>query len=152
MDGNHGGNDKRDQDGLPLGRPLLIGTIAGALHGGIGLGLWNFFEFESFPRMLSTEPLFMGYTLLGMFALGFVPGLLYARWRAISPGLLEGGLLTLSAYGTWTVVRDGLTPVDPTPFGWYVLLWVGIIVLISVVGWGEVRLFQRSNKSSQRAK
>lgn len=143
MDGNHGTSAISDQDGLPLDRGIFIGIIAGALHGSIALGLWNFFEFESFPRMLSTEPLFMGYLLLGMFALGFVPGLLYAKWGSISPALLIGGLLFLSASGTWTIVRNNLTPVDPTPFGWYVLFWVGIIVLITVVGWGEVRLIYK---------
>jgi hypothetical protein len=152
MDKNHGYSDNGDRDGLSLSRALLIGSIAGAVHGSVALGLWNFFKFDSFPRMLSAEPLFLGYTLLGMFALGFVPGLLYAKWRTISPGVLIGGLLSLSAYGTWTIVSDGLTPVDPTPFGWYVLFWVGIVVLITIVGWGEMRLLHRRNETPREAK
>ena len=151
MDEN-GASYNRDQDSLPLDNGLFFGIIAGILHGSIALVLWYIFEFESFPKMLSTEPLFMGYVLLGMFALGFVPGLLYAKWGSISPALLIGGLLLLSSYGTWTIVGDNLTPVDPTPFGWYVLFWVGSIALITVVGWGEVTLIKRSNKSPQRAK
>ena len=117
-----------------------VGTATGLLHLAVALGLWTAFGFERVSGMLRTEPLFLGYTLLGMFALGFVPGLVYARWRAVSPGLLVGGALLLSAAGTWTTVRDGLTPVDPTPFGWYVLLWVGIVGLSLVVGWIESRI------------
>ena len=110
----------------------------------LAVGLWTAFAFEPILRMRSTEPLFLGYTLLGMFALGFVPGLLYVRWRVITPGLLVGGALVLSAAGTWTIVSQGLTPVDPTPFGWYVLLWVGIVGLSVVVGWIEGRIRGRA--------
>ncbi|MDZ7849785.1 MAG: hypothetical protein U5K70_02870 [Halodesulfurarchaeum sp.] len=151
MDEN-GTSYKSDQDSLPLDNGIFVGIIAGVLHGSIALGLWYSFEFESVPKMLSTEPLFMGYVLLGMFALGFVPGLLYAKLGSVSPALLIGGLLLVSAYGTWMIVGDNLTPVGPTPFGWYVLFWVGSIALISVVGWGEVTLLQRNNKNPQRTK
>ena len=152
MDGTHGRSVTGTKDGSTLPNGFRLGTVAGLFHGSLGLGLWTFFEFESPGRMLWTEPLFLGYTLLGLFALGFVPGLLYARWGAISPGLLVGGSLSLSAYGTWTTVRDGLTPVDPTPFGWYVLFWAGIVVFVTVVGWGEVRIFQRGHGHSRWAK
>lgn len=119
---------ERERSGLPTGQSIFIGALAGVTHGIVALALWEFFGFERPERTLSTEPLFVVYTLLGMFALGFVPGLLYATWRSVSPGLVIGGLLCLSSYGTWTTVRSGATPVDPTPFGWYALLWVGIAI------------------------
>jgi ribonuclease BN (tRNA processing enzyme) len=119
---------ERERSGLPTGQSIFIGALAGVTHGIVALALWEFFGFERPERTLSTEPLFVVYTLLGMFALGFVPGLLYETWRSVSPGLVIGGLLCLSSYGTWTTVRSGATPVDPTPFGWYALLWVGIAI------------------------
>lgn len=42
----------------------------------------------------------------------------------------------------WTAIGDGATPVGPTPFGWYTLLWVGVVVLVSGVGWAEMRVGQ----------
>jgi hypothetical protein len=130
---------ERERSGPPTGRSIFIGTLAGVTHGIVGLALWNLFEFESLRGMLSTEPLFLTYMLAGMFALGFVPGLLYAAWRSVSPGLVIGALLCLSSYGTWTTVRSGATPVDPTPFGWYALLWVGIVLLAAGSGWAELQ-------------
>lgn len=137
MDITNSNGAENEQDSSALNRALLIGTVAGMFHGVIVLYLWNSFGFENVQGMLSAEPLFLLYTLTGMFALGFVPGLLYAKWGSISPGLLILGLLCLSVYGTWTTIGDGSTPVDPTPFGWYTLLWVGIVVLVSGVGWAE---------------
>lgn len=136
------GGDGHEQGGSPLSRGLLIGTTTGIFHGAIALFLWNFFGFESLQGMLSNEPLYLLYTLTGMFVLGFIPGLLYAEWGSISPGVLTGGLLCLSSYLTWTAIGDGATPVGPTPFGWYTLLWAGIIVLVFVAGWAEVRFNQ----------
>lgn len=138
MDVN-GGRVKREQASSSPDRALLVGAVAGVVHGVVALYLWTLFGFESFRGMLSAEPLFLLYTVTGLFALGFVPGLLYAKWGSVSPGLLTGGLLCLSAYGTWTTVGDGATPVGPTPFGWYTLLWAGVAVLVSGVGWAETR-------------
>ncbi|RDZ56230.1 hypothetical protein C5B91_18960 [Haloferax sp. Atlit-10N] len=73
-----------------------------------------------------------------MFALGFIPGVLYIKWNAVSPSVLIGGLLCLSSYGTWQAIGDGATPVDPTPFGWYMLLWVAVVALASVLAWVEI--------------
>jgi hypothetical protein len=139
MDVKNSSRAKSEQDSVSPNRALLVGIVAGMFHGIIALSLWNWFGFESFRGMLSAEPLFLLYTLTGMFALGFIPGLLYAKWESISPGLLIGGLLCLSAYGTWAAIGDGSTPVDPTPFGWYILLWAGVAILISGVGWAEMR-------------
>jgi|AntRauTorcE11898_2_1112593.scaffolds.fasta_scaffold02169_3 hypothetical protein len=137
MDVKNSNRAESEQDSVPPNRALLVGTVTGIFHGIIALYLWNWFGFENFRGMLSAEPLFLLYTLTGMFALGFVPGLLYVKWESISPGLLISGLFCLSAYGTWTTIGDGSTPVDPTPFGWYILLWAGIAVFISGVGWTE---------------
>lgn len=133
---------EHEQGGSPSSRGLFIGTTTGIFHGAIALYLWHFFGFESLQGMLSNEPLYLLYTLTGMFALGFIPGLLYAEWEALSPGLLTGGLLCLLSYLTWTAIGEGATPVGPTPFGWYTLLWVGIVVLVSVAGWAEMRFSQ----------
>jgi hypothetical protein len=133
------GGTERERRDILAGRSMFIGTLVGVTHGIVGLALWNHFGFEGLRGMLSTEPLLLTYTLVGMFALGFVPGLLYAARRCVSPGLVIGGLLCLSSYGTWTTVRSGATPVDPTPFGWYALLWVGIVLLAAGSGWIELR-------------
>ncbi|MFQ3293548.1 MAG: hypothetical protein ACI9EZ_000944 [Halobacteriales archaeon] len=139
MDIKNSNRAESERDAVPPNRALFVGTVAGIFHGIIALYLWNWFGFESFRGMFSAEPLFLLYTLSGMFALGFIPGLLYAKWESISPGLLIGGLLSLSTYGTWATIDDGSTPVDPTPFGWYILLWVGVAILISGAGWAEMR-------------
>ena len=120
--------------------PIRVGIMTGTFHGVLAMSLWYFFDFEGVGRMLATEPFVLVYTLSGMFLLGVIPGLLYAKWKTISPGVLVGGMVCLSSYSTWNLVREGLTPVDPTPYGWYVLLWVGIAVVITVSGLVERRL------------
>ncbi|MGM0372648.1 MAG: hypothetical protein ACQEQJ_09140 [Halobacteriota archaeon] len=117
-----------------LDRPISAGVATGAVHAVIAASLWTGFGFEGFGRLLETEPAFLAYILSGMVLLGAIPGVCYATWRSVAPALLIGGSLCLSAAGTWAIVRDGLTPVDPTPFGWYVLLWVGIAVVATAAG------------------
>lgn len=133
---------EHERSGSPSSRGVLIGTTTGIFHEAVVLSLWGFFGFESLQSMLSNELLFLLYTLTGIFALGFIPGLLYAEWGSISPGILIGGLLFLVSYLTLTTIGDGATPVGPTPLGWYTLLWVGIVVLISIAGWAEMRSTQ----------
>jgi len=85
MDITNSNGAKSERDSSPLKRALLIGTVTGMFHGIIALYFWNSFGFESFQGMLSAEPLYLLYTLTGMFALGFVPGLLYAHPSLVKP-------------------------------------------------------------------
>jgi len=120
--------------------PLTVGLSAGFVHAGIAAVLWTAFGFENLLSAFATEPLYVSYVILGMFLLGCVPGVLYARHRSVSPLLLVGGLLALSGVMTWQTIRTGATPVGPTPFGWYVLLWIGIAAVSGLVGGIETAL------------
>ncbi|QKY21750.1 hypothetical protein B4589_011540 [Halolamina sp. CBA1230] len=68
-----------------------------------------------------------------MFVLGFVPAVLYSKYRSRVPLALSVFLFVGSAFGTYRVVASGLTPVDPTPFGWYLLLWPACVVLYAAI-------------------
>ncbi|ELZ79614.1 hypothetical protein C455_08517 [Haloferax larsenii JCM 13917] len=80
-----------------------------------------------------------------MFVVGFVPAFLYARYRTFSPIVATGGLLGVTAFATWQTVQSGSTPVDPTPFGWYMLLWIGVLVLDAALGGVEFWVWRSSN-------
>ncbi|WP_251343781.1 hypothetical protein [Haloplanus halophilus] len=124
--------------------PLTVGGTAGIVHAGIAALLWTYFGFEDLLATAATEPLYVGYVVLGMVLLGSVPGILYVRFDTVSPPLLVGSLLTLSTGLTWRTHRTSATPVDPTPFGWYVLLWIGIVAVAGLVGGIETTLRHRS--------
>jgi hypothetical protein len=123
---------------------LAVGGSAGLVHAGIAALLWTYFGFENLPAAFATEPLYVSYVSVGMVLLGSIPGVLSVRLHTVSPLLLVGGLLTLSTVLTWQTHRTGVTPVDPTPFGWYVLLWIGIVAVSGLVGGIETALRHRS--------
>lgn len=127
------------QRGSSRKRESIVGIASGIIHGAVAIALWSFFGFENLLELPTVEPLYFTYIVVGMFALGFIPGLLYTKWNAVSPSILIGGLLCLSSYGTWQAIGAGATPVDPTPFGWYTLLWVAVVAVASVLAWMEIK-------------
>lgn len=122
---------------------VIVGAIIGLLHTIVAVLLWNTFGFENLLAAFATEPLYSTYVVIGMFVLGFIPGVLYADRKSVSPICLVVALLVLSGFGTWQTVQSGATPVSPTPFGWYTLLWVGIIAVAVLVGGLELRIRQQ---------
>jgi hypothetical protein len=129
-------------DTIPF--PLTVGGGAGLVHAGIAALLWTYFGFENLLAAFATEPLYVSYVILGMVLLGSIPGVLYVRLHTVAPLLLVGSLLTLSTVLTWHTHRTGATPVDPTPFGWYIILWIGIVAVSGLIGGIETALRHRS--------
>lgn len=121
-------------------RPAVVGTGAGITHLALSMVLWESFGFMSPAKTFAVDPLFGTYTVAGMFLLGAVPGALFARYRSLAPAVVVGSLLAVSAAWTRRTTASGATPVDPTPFGWYLLLWVVVVALAALSGWIERRL------------
>lgn len=129
----------------PSNRALLGGLAIGLLHAIASLMLWEYFNFENPFAAFAREPAYAVYMIVGMLLLGIVPGIFILQDRIVSPPILIGGLFLFGAYGTWKVDQSGLTPVDPTPFGWYNFLWPGIVVVAVVAGGIEYWLRNFSN-------
>lgn len=109
-------------------------AVGGALHAVAAATLWTRFGFENLFAALGTEPTYATYAMLGMVLAGAMPAAL-ARWRGTAtPVLFVGVVFVLAAVGTWTTARRGLTPVGPTPFGWYVLVWPAVVSLAGLGG------------------
>jgi hypothetical protein len=119
---------------------FVAATLTGLGHALAVALLWRGFGFESLFATASTEPLYTGYLLVGLLAVGIVPGLGYARRALVAPLVVVGTLLVGAATATWLSLRGGATPVGPTPFGWYALLWPATLVLAVSAGVGEERL------------
>ncbi|WP_255246080.1 hypothetical protein [Halolamina sp. CBA1230] len=114
-------------------RPLASSLAVGVGHALLSTALSSFFGFASLLAQADTEPLYVFYSLCGLFVLGFVPAVLYSKYRSRVPLALSVFLFVGSAFGTYRVVASGLTPVDPTPFGWYLLLWPACVVLYAAI-------------------
>lgn len=125
-------------------RAVIGGSITGLVHSVVSLLLWNYFRFEDLTAAFSTEPFYVAYVLTGMVALGFIPGVFYSGRNIILPAILTVVLLVVSGFRTWQIVSSGATPVDPTPYGWYILLWIGVVAAASLAGGLELKLRQRS--------
>jgi len=124
--------------------PLTVGVGAGLVHTGAAALLWSYFGFENLFVAFATEPLYASYVILGMFLLGCIPGILYVRYRSVSPLLLVGSLFSLTGVLTWQTIQTSATPVDPTPFGWYILLWIGIVATSGLIAGIETTFHYRS--------
>lgn len=121
----------------PSRRTLGLGLLGGLVHSALASGLWVWFGFTT--RVQGNE-LFLGYILTGAVVLGVVPTLLLVTKRLVSPILAIAGLGLGSAYQTWSVYvapEIAPTPVDPTPFGWYLLGWIIVIAVALILGGGE---------------
>lgn len=113
-----------------LPRTTLVRALAvGGLHALMAAGLFELFGF-TYPRIASV----LAYQVVGMVLLGAVPAVLLLQARLVTPALTVGALGAWGVYRTWRTQQLGLTPVDPTPFGWYLLLWAAILALALFVG------------------
>mgnify|MGYP007038797365 CR=1 FL=1 len=122
----------------PSSRTLAAG-VGGVVHAAVAGLLWTQFGFENLLTLLGSETLYATYALGGMVLTGVIPVAL-SQWRGTAtPLLFVAGAFVLAALGTWTTVRQGLTPVGPTPFGWYVLLWPAVVAVAGTVGEIELR-------------
>lgn len=110
----------------------------------VAITLWNVFGFENLLAAVSTETLYVIYVSVGLFTLGFLPGVLFSKYRLRAPIVLIAALFTMCAAGTWQLTQSGVTPVDPPPFGWYILLWAAVGVVAVVSGWLEILLRRRN--------
>lgn len=118
---------------------LIGGAVVGLLHAGVAVFLWDYFGFDNLRELLLIKPLLGTYVLLGMFVLGFVPALFYIGQRFVLPALVVGGVLLLSVSGSWLAGPVRAPASAPTPFGLYILFWVGIVVLAGLMGGFEYR-------------
>ena len=118
-------------------RTLAATLFAGVLHTAVSALLWTWFDFTT--RVAGNE-LFLTYVAVGAFLLGALPAVAVASARLVTPVLVVTVSFLLSAYGTWSLVASGLTPVDPTPFGWYLLGWPVVVGGVLLVGAGEYGL------------
>lgn len=114
----------------PGARTSLIGGLLGGLfHTALAVGLWTGFGLDDLLELASVKPLYGLYVFLGMFALGFVPAVFYLGGDHVMPGLVVGSFLILSVVPSWRAGPAEAPQGGPTPFGFYILFWIGIIVL-----------------------
>ena len=112
---------------------IISGVVVGLVHAGIAAFLWNYW-FDNLGEMLAIKPLNGLYIGFGMFILGFVPAMFYAGQKVVSPAIIVAVLLALSGVGSWLAGSVQAPSSTPTPFGLYILFWVGIVVLVGITG------------------
>ncbi|MFB6300648.1 MAG: hypothetical protein ABEH65_10350, partial [Halobacteriales archaeon] len=117
----------------------LVGPfVVGLGHAVIAVWLWNRW-FEKLGDMLAAKPFNALYILLGMFCLGFVPAVLYTHRELISPAAIVTVFLAMSVLGSWLAGPVGAPSAVPTPFAFYILLWIGILIVATISGILEMR-------------
>ena len=107
---------------VPSRRALGIGLLAGLAHLVVVAALAEWFGFS-----IGVTP-FLLYVAAGGLLLGAVPVAMLIEIRLVAPSIVVA--FAASAYGTWSVyVAPAVTPtpVDPTPFGWYLIGWVVVL-------------------------
>ncbi len=115
-------------------RDLWFGAVGASIHAVCALVLWTVLGFEAIDSLLTAETAFAVYLCSGMLTTGAAPAVLWSRWQSITPAVIVVGLVGLGALGTWQTNRAGLTPVGPTHFGWYTLLWPGVVLVVVAAG------------------
>jgi len=122
---------------------IIGGSVGGLAHTALAVLLWNSW-FDDLWSMIVAKPLNGAYILLGMFLLGFVPALFYVGEKVISPAIIVTVFLLLSGLGSWLAGQARPPSAVPTPFGLYILFWVGVVALAGVIGGFEYRRKQRA--------
>lgn len=134
---------ERNNSTLVSTTSIISAVVVCLAHAAIAVFLWNYW-FDSLGEMLAIKPLNGIYIVLGMFFLGFVPAIFYVGLRVVSPAIVVGVFLLLSVFGS-VVAGPVVAPgAGPTPFGLYILLWIGIVVLGGISGAVEFRRNRRS--------
>ncbi|EJN58270.1 hypothetical protein [Halogranum rubrum] len=121
---------------LHSNKTLTTSLLAGVATLALTALLWTWFDFST----RAGNELVFAYVGVGAFCLGVLPTALFTTKRLVSPVVVVSTLYLLSAYGTWSLVDSGLTPVDPTPFGWFLLGWPVVAVVALLVGGVELGL------------
>jgi hypothetical protein len=122
---------------------IIGGSVGGLAHTALAVLLWNSW-FDDLWSMIVAKPLNGAYILLGMFLLGFVPALFYVGEKVISPAIIVTVFLLFSGLGSWLAGQVRPPSAVPTPFGLYILFWVGVVALAGVIGGFEYRRKQRA--------
>ena len=122
---------------VPSRRALGIGLLAGLAHLVVAAALAEWFGFS-----IGVTP-FLLYVAAGGLLLGAVPVAMLIEIRLVAPSIVVGVAFIASAYRTWSAyVAPAVTPtpVDPTPFGWYLIGWVVVLGAALVTGGAEYGL------------
>lgn len=122
---------------------IIGGLVGGLVHTGLAVFLWNSW-FDNLWDMLMIKPLNGAYIVLGMFLLGFIPVLFYVSEKVVSPAIIVTVFLLLSGLGSWLAGPVRSPSAVSTPFGLYILLWVGVVALASLTGRLEYRRKHRA--------
>ena len=120
---------------------IIGGLIGGLVHAATVVVLWNYFGLDDLGELVAIKPLYGLYLILGMFVLGFLPALFYVGQNYIFPAFVVSGSLFVSAIGSWQAGPVRAPVGGPTPFGVYVVFWVGVVVLA-----GLAAGFERTRK------
>lgn len=115
-------------------RSVFGGAVGGLVHAGVAVVLWDYFGLDSLWELFRLKPLYGLYILLGMVALGAVPALFYVGRRAVSPAVVVALCLVVAGVGSWQTGPARAPVGGPTPFGIYVLGWVGVVGLAALLG------------------
>lgn len=124
--------------------PAIAGVVgAGIAHAVLAALLWDYVGHDSLVELWAVKPLNGLYIGLGLFLLGAVPAALYVEREVVSPGVIVVGLLVASTAAT-VVSGPARAPAGgPTPFGLYVLAWIGVLALAGLSARVEARRGRR---------
>jgi fluoride ion exporter CrcB/FEX len=115
-----------------VSRRTITALLVAFLHAALAALCWMWFDFST--DVTSAE---LAYLVTGALLLGALPTALLTSKRLLSPAVVVAVLFTLSAYSTWSTYVAPATPpapVDPTPFGWYLLGWPAVGTAALLVG------------------
>lgn len=124
---------------LHSNKTLSTSPLAGVATLALTALCWTWFDFSTHAG----NELFFAYVAVGAFCLGALPTALATAKRLVAPAFVVSILYGLSAYGTWSVyvaTTTPPTPVDPTPFGWFLIGWPVVAVAALLVGGVEFGL------------
>lgn len=124
-------------DSVSSRRAIGVGLSAGLAHLIVAGALAEWFDLSI------GVGLFLGYVAIGSLLIGAVPVVLLVENRLVAPSSVVCIALAASTYETWSVyvAPDVVpTPVDPTPFGWYLIGWPVVIGAALAAGGGEYGL------------
>lgn len=106
----------------------------------VAVSAWLGFSLRTFQGGLEGTLLLVAI-LVGAVLMGAVPAVLFSEKRLVTPALVVAALFAWSVYGSWRLVfgpSSHLTPVGPTPFGWYSLAWFVVLAVALAAGVLEV--------------